>query len=1713
MGGIETRQGVAPDGRRARIKEASGPAEDPAQRALRRERMLLERLAGCSVPQLLEVNDGRAGLSLTLTEPEGAPLRERLAANRGRLGLAEALTVASATVTALSTIHARAVIHCDVRPETLWVTEDLQRVTLGELDDAIISDERSPAQGTRSGSLPYIAPEQTGRIDRSVDYRSDFYGLGVSLFECISGQLPFASGDVAAMFHCHIARRPPPLSELIPELPLAVSELVDRLLAKDPDARYQSHAGLRHDLDELALRVAEGTLADDHLLGSHDAPLRLPIPALLFGRDAATASLAGALERVSAGATELVLVSGPSGIGKSSLLDTLRRPTLTRSGIFTVGKCEQLRRSPYDAPLRALRHALRTLLRGTDRRLKAWRARIQVRLGSTASVLCDVLPELPLLLGALGDPGALPPKESEQRFRNALLQMIATLAAPNHPLVIVLDDLQWADLTTLSLIEELATSESVKSLLIIGAYRDDEVGPEHLLRQLIHRLDHLSLGVVHERLLPLTETECAALIAATIPRSGGDVEVLASLVHARSQGNPLFVHSFLRTLVDQGLLRYEVARGGWWWQAEEIHTAEISETMAALVARRLLALSARTRRTLHLAACVGDRFSAELLAEVLDEEPGSIGEELWEAVSAGLIAPITAVESAGADTPYRFAHDRVQEAAYAPLSADEREQAHLRIGRVLLAHHGDPERDEGLFDVVRHLNCASAAINSAQERRRLAELNLRAGKRARLATAYGAAVGLLRSGLDLLPDDAWRIAYQLTFDLYLECMTAEHLDGRHDDAERRSLPLLAHCSSVRERAQIHLMRASLEASRGESLRALEIGRAGLALLGVKLPTRGNPLLVASRLAAMHLRLRGKSATDLANLPAVDDPRRRLILELLMVLTPPAYLCDANLLAWIGLRMLAESLDHGISAPSAYALVLFGALEVGLLGRYERAQVLADAAAAIQERFPDPFLAGRIGFLSAFYLRCWHRPFAEVIRDADHYHAFAKQHGDLLYASYCTGNRIYVLLADSAPLDEVNRYAASIIDFVVRAQGLDGALLIRGMQRLTLGLRGETLKLGELVFDDWDLETFLAQLSDEKTPLTRAHFAMHRAMLAVHFGRYEEAARLSAEMVRREEIALANGVLGMYWLYQALASARRYPAAPRRERRALRSMLRRATAKLQSCSQTAPENFAARYLVASALRERLGGRPERALALLNQAAARAREESSHQVEGIACELAAELCREGADLALGRFYVDTAVAAYRRWGADGVARWLWQRHASWLGADLTPEREQERRSDDRAVDLDAVLRASRALSGEIVLDRLLSRLVDILMTSAGARRCFVVLPEDGALRISAVGDVDRGDVEILGGVPPEERPGLSPRVVHFVARSQQEVVLHGDLRDSEFIDDPSLAGTLSVLCLPLLYQAQLLGVVYLDNNLAAGVFTASRVEVLRQIAAHVAIAVRNANLYRELDLARQRAISADVAKSRFLLNMSHELRTPLNAVMGFAELCREDLALGDVDGCERSLDRVKDAGHKLVRTLTRLLELSRLESGELELRPSEIDLRELFPALVLEVEALAEDQGNTVVTSIAAGCETLESDRSLLTMILTCLLENACRFCADGSIDLRAGVDPERPAGLLLTIEDSGIGIPQDMLERIFERFVQVDDSATRTVDGSGIGLTIARGIAERLGAEISVASQLGRGTRFDLHIRRRLASAALTAPATGRGQGPESGQGL
>ena len=1658
-------------GTTADIYRADGGLDEVGPATLRHEHRLLTRLAGSAVPRVLGFEESADGVILALESLPGRPLREVIERASGRLKLATALKLGAALVEALRTVHERDVVHGDIRPENVVVGDDSAVMLIGFGDAHLPGEER--VDGILEAALPYIAPEQTRRVLRSVDFRSDFYSVGVVLFECLAGRRPFVAPSAAELIHCHIARQPPALIEVVEGVPLAVSDLVDRTLAKEPDARYQSHAGFVHDLRELAEAADQGD--EQFLLGEYDIPRQLSFPPGLIGRADAAAALRASFERARAGSLEFAVISGSSGIGKTSLVNALRRPALAAGGIFTVGKCDQRRRGPYEAPALALRYALRRLQLESEARLDFWRARFRERMGGNAAVLFDLLPELSLLLGGIPAAAPLPPRESEVRFRTTLVQALTALAVDGRPLVLFLDDVQWADLLTFDLLREIATSAD-SSLLVIVAYRDDELDS---LSQLPGLLDDPDVAVTFLHLDPLTEAESRTLIRAVLPRCAGDLAQLARVVHAKARGNPLFLRAYLQALVENSLLHFDTARGGWTWELTDLRHAPVSDDIASILSGRLRGLPTETLRALQHASCIGDQFSAELLAAIVGSAPRDVSECLWDAVSAGVIAPLAPGESLELGTPYRFAHDRVKEAAYDSITAEDRERTHLRVGRILLAEGDD---DDKLFDIVRHLNAAGAQSTAPDERLRLAKLNLKAGRLTRLQTAYTAAVELLHAAIALLPEDAWTGHRALCTAIHRECMTAEHLAARYDEASRRAEILLHHADSARTRAEIHLMQANLETSRGEHRRVLEHGRAGLALLGVRLPRKGNPLAVAARLVALQVRLRGLSAAELAALPAMRDPTQRLVLDLLMAISPSAYMVDSNLLPWIGLRMVSLSLTHGLSAPSAYALLVFGILELGVLGRYDHAQRTATAAESIHSRFPDPFLTVRVEFLVASYFRAWKRPLLDIAAALERCHALGLHNGDLLYASFCTGNRLHVLLTASAPLAEVERYGGRVVDFVARVQGVDAECLTRGIIAMVRALRGAGPELGLLDDGDFALDVFEARLSDDRTPLTHFHFAMHRAMVAVHFDRNQEAAGCIRRAITLEERALGNSVLVMYWFYQAFVAGRRYAAAGPRERRGLRRILRRSETKLRAARASSAENFAAHHQCALALLDVIRGRHDRALTGFGDAAALARRNKAHQIEAIACELAADLARDRNDPHLGRFFVESSRRAYLAWGADGVAARLTSRYREWLRSDHADETSL--RYDDRQLDLEAALEASRALTGEIVLTRLLARLVEILMTNAGARRCFVILAENDVLTVRAVGDVHREGVDIVDHGELTAYRGLSTAIVQYVVRTREEVVLSGELGGTPFDGDPTVEATRSALCTPLLYQEELLGVVYLDNDLARGVFTESRVDFLRELVGHVAIAVRNAKLYRELDLVRERAVSADRAKSRFFLNMSHEVRTPLNAVLGFADLGLEQLAEGDVAGVGESLRHIDASGRHLLRTLARILELSRLESGEIEVHPERIDLGELFAFLRAEHSTPASNTGNVLVTKVAPGLPVLTSDRELLLMLLTCLLENAYRFSHDSEITLAAEI---ATGGVAIAVEDHGIGIAGDMLERIFARFVQADDSSTRAVEGAGIGLAIARGIADRLGGELAVTSEVGVGSRFVLRL--------------------------
>ncbi|MCA9714425.1 MAG: AAA family ATPase, partial [Myxococcales bacterium] len=1335
------------------------------------------------------------------------------------------------------------------------------------------------------GTLAYLSPEQTGRMNRLVDYRADFYSLGVTLYELLTGQLPFHAPDAMGLVHAHVARVPVSPQALLPSIPAPLSEITMRLLAKNAEDRYQSASGILADLERVRDALRTRDEVESFTLAADDTYERFRLPAKLYGRAASREAILAAFERASAGGNELLLIGGPSGIGKSALIRELHREMVKLRGHFVTGKFDlQERDRPYAAVAQALRALARALLLEPEDRLRAWASALRTALGPNGQVALDLAPELERVIGPQPPLRPLPPSETANRFRVTTHALFKALAGERHPLVLFLDDLQWSDLATLQLIEQLAADPELTHVLWIGAYRDSEVPADHNLERAVAAL--LEAGAAVERLTlgPLDEEPIALLLVDALHHAPDVVRPLAALLREKTEGNPFFVRAYLESLHERGELRFDQRRGSWTWSLDQVAQAELPDDAAALVAARIAKLPSAAQELLRDAACVGARFELQVVARLLELTGADALARLWPAVTRGLVRPLDEHYKFIADdaqpTHFEFVHDRVQQAAYEQLPAAERPRLHLAIARELQAREDEGARDQRLFTLAGHYQVAAAAglVVEPGERARVASLELDAARRAKLSTAYRSACGYLEVGLGLLPARPWDDAYAPCFALHRERVESEFLAGNPERALEFFTPLLARSRTAIERADLFALRATLETERGALPAAIEAGREGLAQLGARLPRNTTTLHVLKEYARFRLLRGSASAEELLARPELEDPARRAELRVLVSMTAAAYFVDTSLASLVLLRIASISVGHGLSELSAYGFIGVGLVQSGAFGQYAAADELGQLARDMNERFDNAQLRTRITLFWATFMMVWARPFAEVkpvLRDAVR---LGVESGDLIYAVYSAMTEVFMMVMAGDSLDDVHTQCASAKQFVARRELEDQLATATYIQRVF----GERLRGVESEFDEAE---YAAGLSDERTPLTMFYYNLYRAMHAYITGDQETAYASLQQALLRTKVAFGSCFIADLRFYECLILARQLPEARGLSRRKLIKTIRQGLAQLRRWARSAPANYGAREALARAEWLRASGREADALGFYNLAIASAREHGAPNVEALACECALRFARARPQDhgVLASAYLEDALRAYRVWGASAkVVALAREFNVSAAGAPdpiANATLTMTRSTTAFALDLHTVVKVSQAISGELEMDGLLRRLTALLVENAGARRGVLVLAEDDALLIEAESSADAGGARVGLATPLADYEALPRRLIQYVARLREDVVLHDASRDPVHGDDPYIAARApqSVLCTPVLHQGQLACVVYLENDLTAGVFTRRRLALIKQLAAQIAISLTNARLYQRLDEARRAALAADQAKTRFLMNMSHEFRT--------------------------------------------------------------------------------------------------------------------------------------------------------------------------------------------------------------------------------------------
>jgi PAS domain S-box-containing protein len=1372
------------------------------------------------------------------------------------------LKLALSLAATLAEVHRRGITHKDIKPTNILLSPegaprliDFSIATLQQVEHL-----QATALSFVEGTPAYRSPEQSGRMNRALDYRTDFYSLGVTFYELLTGSLPFQGKDALEWVHAHLAQAPQPPHERNPFIPPMLSAIVLKLMAKEPEERYQSAEGLKADLEQCRERLQRGEQAP-FPLGSRDFPARFQLPQRLYGREPEVKALVQAFERVGReGRPEWLLVRGYSGIGKSSVVHELHRPVLQRRGFFLSGKFDQLQRDvPYATLAQAFKSLVQQLLAGGDAEVEAWRQRLLEAFEGNGQVLVNVVPQLEWVTGPQPAVPELPPQEAQNRFHRVFQRFLGVFATPERPLVVFLDDLQWADFASLQLLKYLTAQADTLPILWVGAYRDNEVMASHPLKVALEeaRKAGARLGDIHLSALGLEQTR--QLVAdAMLGTRHEVVQALSGVLQEKTGGNPFFLLQLLQTLYQDGLLT-RASEGGWRWDEAGVKAKGYSDNVVDFMAGRLQQLPESTQQLLRLAACVGNAFSVPTLGLLSSLDALGVEQGLEPALREGVVV------RAGPDQ-YGFLHDRIQQAAYALIPEADRQAAHLRIGRLLRESLSPEELRERLFDVVGQLNAGVELMKDAEERHRLARLNAEAGWRAKASAAYSSAAGYFAAALPLLPGDPWETEYALTFKLRLDLARCELMAGNTAQARRGVDELLPRARTRSDMAEAYRLKSTLHLAASEVPPAVACLLECLEKFGMPMPPSPTEQEIAAANAEVWALLGERPIESLAELPPMTDPDMRAAMGILADLTVPALYSAGGLLPFHLCRMVALSIRYGNTDAAAHGYVWYGFVAcVASARKYEAGYAFGLLARSLVER-PE-YSAHRSGVLFVLGLISrWIRPFSVSHELMLETFSHALQRGDFRSACYCCDNLVITHLLKGTELGEVYQDSVERLEFARRANYEDITLFVSLYQRYAQQMRGLTQALESWEGDGFDEQQIEASLERRGLPFVSCIYFVIKMKSRFMGGSYEDA-REAAEAVAKLQGTLAGlTFLFDFHLYRALSLAACFQSAPPPQQQEFLEAIRQDHRQLDAWAGLCPENFREAERLVAAEQARVTGKTEEALRAYEEALQASREHGHIHNVGLAAELAARFSRDRGLSRVALTYASEAWDAYRQWGAEGKAR---QIKAWWPNVALfRAGGESTTSTGSTQLDALSLVKAQQAVSSEIVLERLVDTLMRVTLESAGAQRGALLLRQGDTLEVVTFSDA-------TGNKLSAEQKELPWALLSYARRTGESVLIDDTTQPHAFSSDDALlrSRARSVLCLPLRRKEDLYGMLYLENSLTTQAFSQGRMALLGHLGAQAVISIENARLYAE----RQKAEAALRAANQELVENEARLRT--------------------------------------------------------------------------------------------------------------------------------------------------------------------------------------------------------------------------------------------
>ncbi|MEG4319180.1 MULTISPECIES: AAA family ATPase [unclassified Microcoleus] len=1683
------------------------------------------------------------------------------------LTVEDILSLAIQIADILHQLHQNRVIHKDIKPANILINPGSKKVKL--IDFSIASLLPKETQEIKNpngleGTLAYLAPEQTGRMNRGIDYRADFYTLGVTLFELLAGQLPFQSDDPMELVHCHIAQQPPSLTQF--NIPEVLADIVLKLMAKNAEDRYQSALGLKHDLEICLDRRSKTGEIEPFEIGTRDLCDRFNIPEKLYGRATEVQTLLKAFDRVAGGTSELMLVAGFYGIGKTAVVNEVHKPIVRQRGYFIKGKFDQFNRNiPLSAFVQALRDFMGQLLCESDRQLAAWKAQILSAVGENGQVIIDVIPELEQIISAQPNVVELSGTAAQNRFNLLFQNFLEVFTTAEHPLVLFLDDLQWADLASLQMLKLLMDSNAY--LLVLGAYRDNEVSPAHPFILTVEELKKAGAIVNTITLAPLAFADTNHLIADTLNCSRELAQTLTQLVERKTQGNPFFTTQFLKALYEDGYIRFDRDRGYWECDIAQVNALSLTDDVVEFMALQLQKLPAATQQVLKLAACVGDRFDLTTLAIVSQQTPTDAATALWKALQEGLILPTSQVykffqdaeqaNTANSVNPtYRFLHERVQQAAYSLIPDYQKQATHLKIGQLIQENSSKIEQEEKLFDIVGHLNLEQSLINQQQEREALAKLNLKAGRKARSSTAYVAATIYIQTGIELLTDNSWKSQYELTLNLYVSATEAAYLNGDIDRMEQMAQVVLQNAQTILDKVKIYEIQITSLTTHCHLLEAIAVGRDVLKQLGVELPTEPDEAFIGKGLQALAKQLQGRQIEELADLPVMTDFQTQAAMQLLARLFAPISAGMPGLMPILSLTMVSRSIKFGNAPASTIGYTAHGMVMCAFLGEVKQGYNFGKLAINLLYRSNIPEVKAIVLCLFGSFIQHQQELLSATLPTLKAGYVAGIETGNFLFAGYnCSayGYAIYFggqelssvdseMIDLSVALGRINQYSAQRYLDITR-QMVQNLMETMSQPDALIGVAYDEIVMAPKHHQDNDVGSL-------------ALVYIYKMLLAYVFGNYPAA--LDHTIKSKEYLIALSGlvIFPIFYFYAALTQLAVFPTESETKQAEIILVVETHQITLHQCAKNAPMNYLHKWYLVEAEKHRVLGNKADAIEMYERAIAGAKENGFIQEEALGNELAAKFYLDWGKEKVAAGYMQEAYYCYALGGAKAKTDDLEKRYPQLLQPILqqaaqplmvletlasistssyslhsTRSQISSSTSINNTLDFAALLKVSQAISRTIQLDDLIQTLTQTMLENSGADRCALLLCQDEQWQVRAMSDLKETTLQT---VPLEDNPTLPVQLIYYVKNTLETLILDNLKTDLPVAIDHYLQQhqPKSVLCLPILNQGNLTGILYLENRGTRGVFTSDRLVVLNFLCTQAAISLENARLYRqvqqtleELQQAQLQLVQSEKmsALGNLVAGVAHEINNPIgcivgnvgaaqdyiNDLLGVIDLYGEkfpqpgadiedELEAIDLDYVREDLPKLiramQDGGARITAISKSLRTFSRADSDTKQ----KFNLHEGIDSTVLILRHRLKANDNRPAIEVVTDYGYLPEIACFpgqLNQVFMNILANAIDALEESNIGRKFNeikANPNRIAIQTLVVDnqvkimitDNGMGMSESVKQKIFDHLF-----TTKGVGkGTGLGLAIARQIVvEKHGGAIEVNSQLGTGTEFVLTL--------------------------